>query len=586
MPKKYLWKIGGEAGFGIMTTGLLFSKIASRHGHHIFDYFEYPSLIRGGHNTTETLVSDEEVFSTKKEVDLLICLNKETYLRHKHRLTKNSIVIYESDDFEIEEEGFLKVKLPFKKILKDEGASMVMMNNIALGASLAVMGWDLSILEEMIANQFMKKGEEVVVKNKRMAKIGFNHIKNNYPQAIHDMFPPKKEEDKLITTGNDAFCLGAIVADCRLYSAYPMTPSSSILATLAAYAEKVGMVVRHAEDEIAVINTALGSAFAGVRSAVGTSGGGFALMVESISFAGVAEIPVVIFLGQRPGPATGMPTWTEQGDLLFAVNAGHGEFPKIILAPGDVEEMYQLTAEAFDLADIYQTPVIIMSDKLLSESHKSTPLLKFKLWSKGYRPDRGKIINWKKEKAEKRQENKYLRYQITADGISPMLIPGKPGFFYQANSYEHVEDGHTTEESQPRIDQVHKRNRKEQTYLISHFKPPQFFGDKNAETVFVSWGGNKGAILEAMKLLNNLPAGRQEKTAYMHFTHLYPLDEQKIISLFDKNKNYILIENNSYGQFGRLLRQQTGINVINKLLKYDGRPIWAEEIAEHVSRNM
>ncbi len=572
MPKNYLWKIGGEAGFGIMTTGLLFSKIAARHGYHIYDYFEYPSLIRGGHNTTETLVSDEEVSSSQQKIDLLICLNKQTFELHKHRLAKDSVVVYDKAAFIIDSGNYMLVDLPFKKILAEHEAPIVMMNNVALGASLAVMGWDLEILNGMIEAQFAKKGQEVIDKNKIMAKFGFDHITNNFPGAIHNLFPTKKEEDKLILTGNDAFALGAIVADCRFYCAYPMTPSSTILSTLAGYAEKTGIVVRHAEDEISVINTALGSSFAGVRSAVGSSGGGFALMVESLSFAGIAEIPIVVFLGQRPGPATGLPTWTEQGDLLFAVNAGHGEFPKIVLAPGDIEEMYQMTAVAFDLADIYQTPVIVMSDKLLAESHKSISNIKFKMWSKGYKPERGKIVN-------EIADAKYLRYKITDDGISPRLVPGTLGHFYQDNSYEHIEDGHTTEEATPRIEQVDKRARKMQTYINNHFKMPKMYGDiEKASKVIVSWGGNKGAILEAIKQLG-------DNVAYIHFTHLYPLDEVKITELFSKQKQYILIENNSRGQFGLLLRELTGIHLEKKLLRYDGRPIWKEEIIQYVNNN-
>lgn len=569
---KFLWKIGGEAGFGIMTTGLIFSKIAARVGFNIFDYAEYPSLIRGGHNTYEVVVSDEPVFSLKDKVNLLICLNKDTYIKHRHRLAPNSLVVFDEEEFKIKETGFEKIAVPFKKILQEEKAPFVMLNNIALGVSLALMDWDLDLLDRVIEETFAKKGQSVIEENKKVAQRGYQWIKDNYQKSVNS-FPARKEKEKgLVLTGNDAFSLGAIVADCRLYAAYPMTPASSILTTLAFYGEKVGMVVRHPEDEIAAINTALGSSFAGVRSAVGTSGGGFALMVESISFAGVAEIPVVIFLAQRPGPATGMPTWTEQGDLLFAIYAGHGEFPKIVLAPGDVEEMYQLTAEAFDLADIYQTPVIILSDKFLSESHKSTAYDKFLSWAKSYQPNRGKLI-------KKTDNLKYLRYQLTDDGISPRLIPGVKGHFYQANSYEHLEDGHTTEEACWRVAQVDKRNRKISSYLDNHFKPPKIIGDfEPSEIVFVSWGSNKGSIVEAMRLLEK----QGVNSSLFHFTHIYPLDRKKIRPLFTGDKRFVLVENNSYGQFGKLLKQELGITIKEKLVKYDGRPFWPEEIVKKI----
>ncbi|OGK20664.1 hypothetical protein A3C23_05725 [Candidatus Roizmanbacteria bacterium RIFCSPHIGHO2_02_FULL_37_13b] len=573
MDKRHLWKIGGEAGFGIMTTGQMFSKIATRHGYQIFEYFEYPSLIRGGHNTVEIIVSSDPVSSTKSIIDILVCLNNQTYQFHKHRLSKNSLVVYDSSDFNIDEGDILKIDLPFKRFLKEEGAPLVMMNNIAMGASLALMGWDLKILNQMITNQFQKKGEDIVKKNEKMAQLGFDFITTKYNDKILTLPETVIKEPQLVLTGNDAFALGSIIADCRLYSAYPMTPSSTVLTTLADYAEKVGMVVRHAEDEISVINTALGAAFAGCRAAVGTSGGGFALMVESVSLAGIAEIPIVIFLSQRPGPATGLPTWTEQGDLLFAIHSGHGEFPKIVLAPGDVDEMYECTTQAFDLADIYQTPVIILSDKLLSESHKSIMMGKFKLFAQNYKKRRGKIINHSAEK-------KYLRYKITDDGISTMLIPGFEGVYYQANSYEHVEDGHTTENAQDRTAQVKKRNNKTATYLRNDFKMPKIYGDINkASVVFVSWGSNKGAILAAMETLNN----RAILSACLHFTHVFPLDSERIKTLFSNNKRYILVENNSHGQFGKLLRQETGINIKEKILKFDGRPIWPEEIIEYVN---
>lgn len=579
MQKKFLWKIGGEAGFGIMTTGLLFSKIASRHGYHIFDYNEYPSLIRGGHNTYETIISDEKIHAPKQLVDLLVCLNKETYATHRHRVTPQSFVVYDDEDFLIEENNFIKITIPFKKIIKEEQGILIMLNNIALGASLALMGWEFGALSEIIEKNFAKKGPQIVEQNKRVAQKGYEYIKNNYASSLITLFPQRIDEKKIVLTGNDAFCLSAIVADCRFYSAYPMTPTSTVLTTLASYAEKVGMIVRHAEDEIAVINTALGASWAGIRSAVGTSGGGFSLMVESLSFAGVAEIPLVVYLGQRPGPATGMPTWTEQGDLLFAVHAGHGEFPKIVLAPGDVEEMYQMTLTAFDLADIYQTPVILLADRFLCESHTSTASEFISSLHASYVPQKGKIFSQMNANAS---NAKYLRYQLNEDGISPLLIPGQEGYFYQSNSYEHEEDGHTTEHADSRRQQVDKRNKKLITYLKNHFKPPTVIGHLDtAQTIFVSWGGNKGIIREAMKLLKE--AGID--TSYIHFTHLYPMDEQKITPFFQENKRYILIENNSQAQLGKLIRQETGIELKEKVLKYDGRPFYPEEIANYIIKN-
>ncbi len=574
----FSWKIGGEAGFGIMTTGVVFSKIASRLGYEIVDYVEYPSLIRGGHNAYEVRVADYKITSLKKEIDVLVCLNKETFDKHKFRLKKNSIIIFDEDDFLIEGDFYIKVNIPFKRIIADLKGEMVMKNTLALGASLAVLGGDLNEFLKIIEKQFEKKGKEVVELNQSFARRGYQEGLKKTKEKRNWLAKKENKEEKLVITGNDAFSLSAVIADCRFYAAYPMTPSSSVLTNLASWQEKTGMIVRHAEDEISVINTALGASFAGARAAVGTSGGGFALMVESLSFAGVAEIPLVVFLASRPGPATGMPTWTEQGDLLFSIFAGHGEFPKIVLAPGDQEEMITLTGKAFNLADIYQLPVIILSDMYLSEGHRTVSKNFLDSFINQYKVQRGKFIDSLKlpDQGKKERSKIFLRYKVTDDGISERLLPGVKGYYYQANSYEHLEDGHTTEEAEPRKDQVDKRNKKWQTYLENDFQLPNFYGDQDGEIIFVSWGSTKGVVLEAQKQLRE----KNIKTGFYHFNHLYPLDKEKIKDLFKRNKKYILVENNSWGQFGRLLMMETGIEIKEKILKYDGRPIMKEEIID------
>jgi 2-oxoglutarate ferredoxin oxidoreductase subunit alpha len=573
----FTWKIGGEAGFGIMTTGLLFSKIASRLGYYILDYVEYPSLVRGGHNAYEVCVSDKEVTALKKEIDVLVCLNEETFQKHKSRLTSQSLVLYDKEEFDFND-NFNKVSVPFKKIVTDLKGQAVMKNTIALGASLSILGGKIEVLLDLIAEQFKKKGDEIVRFNQQFAIAGYEEVKKNYSASIKSFLIEKEEKkEKLVVSGNEAFSLGAVVSDCRLYAAYPMTPSSSVLHTLASWQEKTGMIVRHSEDEIAVINTALGASFAGVRAAVGTSGGGFSLMVESLSFAGVAEIPVVVFLAQRPGPATGMPTWTEQGDLLFAIFAGHGEFPKIVLAPGDQKEMIKLALKAFNLADIYQTPVIVVSDMYLSEGHKSVERDWVDKIVREYQIRRGKINLSYKENSQKLEI--FLRYKITEDGISEKILPGTAGYFYQENSYEHLEDGHTTEEAKPRKDQVEKRLRKWQTYLKNDFQLPKFYGNEKAEVIFISWGSTKGIVLEAQKRLKE----KGIETGFYHFNHIYPLDKEKVSQLLKKdNKRYLLVENNALGQFGKILAMEVGLDFEEKILRYDGRPITVEQILEKI----
>jgi len=565
---KYQWVIGGDAGFGIMTTGLTFSKIVSRSGYCLLDYVEYPSLIRGGHNAYRVTIDSKPVNALKESIDVLVCLNRDTFELHKHELTPDSVVIYDDEDFKIDK-GYGEVHVPFKKILREEQGRSIMKNTIALGASIAVVGGDLQALIEIIGAQFKKKGEEVIAYNELFAKKGYDTVIQNYRQLCKSIVPPHPNpEEKLVMTGNDAFALGAVMADCKFYCAYPMTPSSSVLTTLASWQQKAQITVRHAEDEIAVINSAIGASHGGVRASVGTSGGGFALMVEAVSLAGIAEVPLVIFLSQRPGPATGMPTWTEQGDLLFAVHAGHGEFPKIVLTPGDAEEMIRLTIEAFDLADIYQTPVIVMSDMYLSESHTAISSASVNRLFTTHRLNRGKTVLSPSDRP-------YLRYVDTDDGISERLVPGAKGVFYQANSYEHAQDGHTSEKSQDRITQINKRDRKQKTYLANHFKMPNVYGDiKSAQTVLVCWGSLKGVCLEVMN--------ERKDIAVIHFTHIYPLDRKRLKELFSNGDRYVLVEQNSTSQLGQLLRQHTGIDIEKQILRYDGRPVTASEIIKQL----
>lgn len=569
---QFTWKIGGEAGFGIMTTGLLFSKIAARRGYDIFDFVEYPSLIRGGHNAYEVIVSDQPVSALKKDIDVLVCLNKETFDLHKTRCVSKARIIFDPEVF-TPEGDITPVPVPFTTILKELQGQVIMKNTIALGASLAIIGGDLTELSTMFATQFAKKGAEVIALNEQFAQKGFDAVLAQSKGAVLALLTKKETGKKMVLTGNEAFAYGSVAADCRFYSAYPMTPSSGVLTALAAWGKKTGMVVRHSEDEIAVINSAIGASFAGARSAVGTSGGGFALMVEAVSMSGITEIPIVVFISQRPGPATGMPTWTEQAELLFAIHGGHGEFPKIVLAPGDHQEMVEMSLLAYDLADIYQLPVIVLSDMLLSESHKSIPYDEVQAKLKKYVPNRGKLVA--------SADETYKRYLVTDDGISPRLVPGEAKTFYQSNSYEHLEDGHTTESDVERIRQVDKRARKIQSYFANHFVAPALLGNvEKAQTVFVGWGSTKGVAMEAIKKASSMG----KEIAYIHFSHLYPLDKKKIQSVFsDTSKKYILVENNSEGQLGKLLQMEVGFSFEEKILRYDGRPLVVEQLLDLVA---
>jgi len=593
----FTWTIGGEAGFGINISGLIFSKTLTRSGFHIFDYIEYPSLIRGGHNVYHVHVGQEEVFSQEKGIDILVALNQETFELHKKSLKRNSFVIYDSNQFRIDKKETEKKKInvievPLATLIKKVGGIKLMENNIALGASLALLGLDLKALFSVIEDTFLKKGTEIVNENQKAAQVGYDFVRETLGDRCHPELDSgsidkgilrsklrsqndKNREERLVLTGNEAIVLGCVFGGCQFFAAYPMTPASSILHTLAGLAEKVGMIVKHAEDEISVINMAIGAAFAGVRSAVATSGGGFSLMQESVSLAGMTETGIVIIECQRPAPATGMPTWTDQGDLQFILRSGHGDFPKIVLAPGDQEEAFYLTAEAFNLADIYQCPVFIISDKYLSESHKSINATRYTLHATRYKIDRGKIIDNKKQKTN----NSYRRYKITDDGISPWILPGTPGYFYQANSYEHLEDGHTTESAEERVKQVDKRARKMKTFIKNHLPKPKVYGDKNADITFVGWGSTKMPVLQAMKRCNNETI---KQCNYLHLNYLWPFPKESVTKVLKQAKRVLLLEGNPTSQLGQLIRQETGIEIKNKFLKDDGRPFYPEEILTRI----
>ncbi len=572
MKKTLTVKIGGEAGFGIMTTGLMLSRLANRHGFFVFDYVEYPSLIRGGHNVYEVRFGQEEIFSQEKGVDLLVCLNQETLSLHQSELKEEAAVLFDDSlvkaNINFNNKKISLIPIPFTQLIKQAGVSVLMQNNIALGAVSAILGFDLKVLFELIKEVFLDKGEQIITDNQKAAQIGFDYVLNRFSQVLPTKLETNKVKgNKLVVTGNDAVSLAAIAAGCGFYAAYPMTPSSSVLHTLAALASQSGMVVKHAEDEIAAINMAIGASFAGVRAMCGTSGGGFSLMTEGLGLAGITETPLVILEAQRPGPATGMPTWTAQADLQFLIHASQDEFPRIILAPGDPSEAFYLTFEAFNLADIYQTPVFILSDKYLSESHKSVEEFD---WQK-LQIKRGKIIT----DTNSNLIASYQRYQLTEDGVSPFLIPGLTKATFLANSYEHDESGFATEEASVRTRQVNKRNQKLKTYQ-KNLPLPKIYGEKQADLTLIGWGSTKGPVLQALHDCQFSFKG--SRMNFLHLNQVWPLNIDFLTEFFKTTQRRIMIEGNSTGQMANLLREHTGFLMDDYLLKYDGRPFYPEEI--------
>lgn len=561
-------KIAGAAGLGIKVAGYSFSKAAMRHGLNVIDYTEYPSLIRGGHNVFFARVASGEMFAHRQDIDILVALNRESIEIHKNELNAGGKIIYDPESFEIQpevkEDNLCPV--PLAKIVKETGGKPIMLNTAALGALMAVAGLKIEPLLGVLAESFAGKAEEIIKNNQLVAQAGHDFTKSNCRQVKER--PDIENKEKVLLEGNEAIALGAVQAGCRFFAAYPMTPSSSILHFMAEHDEEFGIVVKHAEDEIAVMNMAVGAGFAGARSMVATSGGGFCLMVEAFGLAGVSETPVVVVEVQRAGPATGMPTWHEQGDAFFVLNAAQGEFPRIVLTPGDIEECFFFAHQAFNIAEIIQTPVVLLSDLYLSESHQTGTVFDISQ----LKIDRGKLLT--DEKTEKQGE--YLRYRLTEDGISPRSIPGQQNCRFIANSYEHDKYGYAEESAQGRANMNAKRMRKMDKAALLVPRPKRF-GEKVPKVGIISWGSTKRPILQAMAdLKSEISAG------YLHITCLNPFPTEDVKRFLSQCDTTIVVENNYTGQLHRLIRMN-GIQIDEECLrKYDGRPLYAEEVVSKV----
>lgn len=570
---KVSWKIGGEAGFGIMVTGNTLCRALSWAGFWTFGYSEYPSLIRGGHNTFQIDFSRDKVHSTTSSVDLLVALNKETVDLHKGELSDRSIVIFDPDDFSLTEKDLTNharvLPIPLLKLAKEAGGDVLMRNTVSMGATMAVLGLPFSPLECVLTVQFKRKGEKVVSLNIQSAKKGYDFVKQVGFTSSFQLQASSPPSTRMVLTLNEAIGLGAIAAGCKFFAAYPMTPINGLLSFMAGAAEKAGFIYKQPEDEIAGINMTIGASFGGVRAMTATSGGGFSLMVEALGMAGMTETPLVVVLGQRPGPSSGLPTWTGQGDLQFALNASQGEFLRFILAPGDPQEAFDLTVEAFNLADTYQTPVILLVDKFLCESLQTTDYFD----TSTVTIDRGKLIS----PTDFEKLSDYKRYQLISDGVSPRALPGTKGPFFVANSYEHDEFGYSTEDASQIKAMVEKRDRK--TKLAGEKVPEQkVYGPSEADVTFVGWGSTKAPMLAALEEL----AGIGKKVNYLHLTHLAPFPSKGVSAILKKAKTIVNIEENTTAQAGRLLKEHTGIIPAKNFLKYDGRPFFPEEIVKYV----
>lgn len=555
----FTWRIGGEAGYGIATAGKLFARMCMNHGLNVFGSREYPSLIRGGHNTYSIRFSDQELTSQSAYCDLIVALNEHTIWNEKDDLKKGGLIIHDDEVKPTLKGDYKLIPVKLNEIAGKHGNAKIMMNTVGIGVSAGLLNLNKNACKNVIKKVFRKK-KDVIKPNIKAFLEGYKLGAEHQVMKV----PKKKKINKMLINGNTAFAIGSLRAGCNFISAYPMTPATSILEYLCQKAEDYGVRAVQAEDEISAINDSLGASFAGARALTCTSGGGFALMNEGVSLAGMSEAPVVIALAQRPGPATGLPTRTGQGDLLFAINAGHGEFTRIVLAPGDVNECYEMALDAFNFADKYQTPVIVLLDKHLSVSVNTV-----KKFTDSYKVDRGKLVT----KGKKIKEgHRFKRYEYTEDGISPRPVPGLKGLTYCFAGDEHDEEGFIVESSKKANLIAEKRLRKHRTIQKELRKGFEVHG--KGKNTLIGWGSTKGSILEAQKRLKK----KGFKTQFIQVKILNPLS---IDQLKKKVKGQlIVIENNRDGQLTHLLG---GLD-FKQINKYDGRPLHPEEIVDEVRR--
>jgi 2-oxoglutarate ferredoxin oxidoreductase subunit alpha len=545
--------IGGEAGQGLVTIGELLARSLVRSGYSIVVTQSYQSRIRGGHNTFAIRVSPDSIAAPRESVDLLVALDVQTVVLHEGELTAHGLVV---SDTVCPARHHPCLSVPYRELADRRFANIV-----ALGVAGVLLGLDQELVARTLDDLFGKKHPEVTEQNERVLAETWRWCsaqEKNFPRL-----PAVSERaQRLFMNGNEAVALGALAAGVKFCSFYPMTPATGIPLTLVAQAKAMGLVVEQAEDEIAAINMAIGASFAGAPSMVATSGGGFALMTEGVSLAGMTETPVVIVVGQRPGPATGLPTRTEQGDLEFVLHAGHGEFPRAIFAPGTPEDGFRLIRKAFDLAARFQGPIFFLTDQFFADSYRAVAPFDVEALppvASGIEKDAAVLP--------------YRRYAITESGISPRLLPGVTRHLVVVDSDEHTEDGHITEDLTVRKAMMEKRLRKGRE-LKAEVVPPELAGDGKPDLLLVCWGSAKGAVDEAAAKLR---AGGA-RVATLHFSQVWPLVPEQFLPHLEQAREVVGVESNAFGQFARLIRRETGFAIQRQVLRYDGLPMTPEYI--------
>ncbi len=578
--KDFTWKIGGAQGEGIDSAGEIFALTLHRMGYYIYAYRHFMSLIKGGHTNYKLRISTRQRRHRGDSLDLLVAFDQRTIDENIYELRSGGAVLYNEGAFEPKvpaDSDVVLIGVPMQQIAKDHG-SIVMTNMVAMGASAALTGLDPSVFDGFIAEKWSRKGSEVVEANRQVVRAGYNRTleATDWRGSLPELPEASKGKKRLFLHGNDALALGAVVAGCRVVAAYPITPATDILYSLLKLLPQYGGVVLQAEDEMAACQMAVGCNYAGVRAMTSTSGPGFSLMTETLGLAGVSETPLVIVDVQRAGPSTGMPTKTEQGDAFQAIFSSHGEIQRIVLSPATVEDCFYDIQRAFNLADKYQCPVIVLSDLVLGLNKQTVEIDDLDFERIGI--DRGYMLDQEKLNKIIEEQGEYKRYELTESGISPRALPGQEGGIHIAISYEHDEKGLEDEYPENRIPQTDKRIRK-----MSSFDPAEFgvrySGDESPDILLIGWGSTKGPLDEVSEKL----AASGVSVAHLNVSVLYPFPTESVKAAIEGAKRALIVENNAFGQLEHLINLYVGhYEHLHSYRKYSGEPFRLFEIESKI----
>jgi 2-oxoglutarate ferredoxin oxidoreductase subunit alpha len=560
--KDILVRIGGEGGEGVISCGELLTTALARSSYEVYTFRTYPAEIKGGPAMFQVRSSDEPVLSQGKLADILVTFNEEAFQLHGHTIRPDGLLVYDPGHYQ-PNGTFEAYGVPLEEITLNVVKSKLGKNVVALGVIGRVLGLSVELLENLIRDRFGKKGDLVVAKNHEALRAGYNYVDQHPFKKDLPRFEARSQAvSRVVMSGNEALSLGAIAAGCRYYAGYPITPASDILEFMERDLPKFGGAVVQTEDEIAAIASVVGASYAGKKGMTATAGPGLSLMVEVLGLATMSEIPLVVVDAQRGGPSTGLPTKMEQGDLNLAVFGAHGDAPRIVLAPGDVEECVNYIIQAFNLAEKYQVPVIFLTDQSLA--HRTQTFTS---------PDFSKIPVVNRLLPTEEELKDYKRFKMTENGVSPMALPGMEGGCYAATGLEHSDRGAPNFTPQTHTIMSAKRFKKiEECSKEKGFTTR--FGPKKAKIGIIGWGSTQGALREGMELA----AKEGISAALLQVKMIFPIPEAEIREFIESVEQVIVAELNYGGQYNQIFRSKFLIDSIS-LTKCEGLPFYAEEVA-------